>query len=94
MLGRRLTSKGNRRLIPISHGLGREARRVKGHARRPRTLIGPGAYRGRVCLPWQAATAAQVNAPTGIAVDSATPANVYFTDRFGLIRKITPNPTK
>ena len=42
----------------------------------------------------KAATAAIVNAPTGIAVDSATPANVYFTDRFGLIRKITPNPTK
>ena len=42
----------------------------------------------------KAATAAQVNAPTGIAVDSATPANVYFTDRFGLVRKITPNPTK
>jgi len=39
----------------------------------------------------KAATAAIVNAPTGIAVDSATPANVYFTDRFGLIRKITPN---
>jgi DNA-binding beta-propeller fold protein YncE len=40
----------------------------------------------------KAATAAIVNAPTGIAVDSATPANVYFTDRFGLVRKITPNP--
>ena len=40
----------------------------------------------------KAATAALVNAPTGIAVDSASPANVYFTDRFGLIRKLTPNP--
>ena len=39
----------------------------------------------------KAATAAQVNAPTGIAVDNATPANVYFTDRFGLVRKLTPN---
>jgi len=42
----------------------------------------------------KAATAAQVIAPTAIAVDGATPANVYFTDRFGLIRKLTPNPTK
>jgi DNA-binding beta-propeller fold protein YncE len=42
----------------------------------------------------KAATAALVNAPTGIAVDSATPANVYFTDRFGLIRKLTANPSK
>jgi hypothetical protein len=42
----------------------------------------------------KAATAALVNAPTGITVDGATPANVYFTDRFGLIRKITANPTK
>jgi hypothetical protein len=40
----------------------------------------------------KAATAAQVNAPVGIAVDTATPANVYFTDRYGLIRKLTPNP--
>ena len=41
----------------------------------------------------KAATAAQVIAPVGIAVDSAKHANVYFTDRFGLIRKLTPNPT-
>ena len=40
----------------------------------------------------KAATAALVNAPTGIAVD--TKGNVFFTDRFGLIREITPNPTK
>jgi DNA-binding beta-propeller fold protein YncE len=40
----------------------------------------------------KAATAAQLTAPVGIAVDTATPANVYFTDRFGLIRKLTPNP--
>jgi hypothetical protein len=40
----------------------------------------------------KAAIAAIVNAPTGIAVD--TKGNVFFTDRFGLVREITPNPTK
>ncbi len=39
----------------------------------------------------KAATAAVVDAPVGIAVDAQ--GNVYFTDRLGLIRKLTPNPT-
>jgi DNA-binding beta-propeller fold protein YncE len=38
------------------------------------------------------ATAAIVNAPVGIAVD--TKGDVFFTDRFGLIRELTPNPSK
>jgi trimeric autotransporter adhesin len=37
----------------------------------------------------KAATAAQVTAPVGIAVDSK--GDVFFTDRFGLIRELTPN---
>jgi NHL repeat. len=40
----------------------------------------------------KAATAAVVDGPVGIAVDAQ--GNVYFTDRLGLIRKLTPNPTK
>jgi len=39
----------------------------------------------------KAATAAIVNAPVGITVD--TKGNVFFTDRFGLVREITPNPS-
>jgi hypothetical protein len=42
----------------------------------------------------KAATSAQVTQPVGIAVDNASPANVYFTDRFGLVRKLTPVPSK
>jgi DNA-binding beta-propeller fold protein YncE len=38
------------------------------------------------------ATAAIVNAPVGIAVDAK--GDVFFTDRFGLVREITPNPSK
>jgi sugar lactone lactonase YvrE len=38
----------------------------------------------------KAATTAQLFAPVGIAVDGA--GNVFFTDRFGLIKELTPNP--